>query len=64
MMDMNYTGWGGWREYRRYLAEDGEHVIRLYERYDHTGRRFTKNDRVRVKHAPHDGAQHEEAPAA
>lgn len=40
--------WGSWVEYDRYPSKDGTHLIRLYERFDHEGRRFTKNDKVRL----------------
>ena len=40
---------GTWTEYDRYPSRDGTHMIRLYERHDYTGRRYTKNERVRIK---------------
>ena len=39
-------GTGG---YDRYPSRDCAHMIRLDERVDYSGRRFTKNDRVTLK---------------
>ena len=41
--------WGSWREYRRYPSRDATYMIRLYERFDHEGKRHTKNDKIKLE---------------
>jgi hypothetical protein len=37
-----------WQEDRRYPSSDGEHVIVVSKRTDHTGRTYTKTERRKL----------------